>query len=231
MLNIIRFTGIALWSIVSILLATIVVLLTFQQQWAVKMANWLWSPGVLWMAGVKLKVSGLENIDKSKTYIFVANHQSFIDIPVLFRAIPVNLHFVAKKEIKKMPFIGWFMTLTGMIFIDRSNRQNAYDSLKKAGEMIKGGKNVLTYPEGTRSKNGRVGLFKKGSFTIAMENNIEVIPIAIKNAENIWATGTTKLHPGTIEVIVGKGFKHETNENLLDFTTRSQKKVEALRGY
>lgn len=230
-MNIIRFTLIAIWTITSILLATIVVLITVQRQLAVRMAYSLWSPVILKIAGVKLIIEGLENINKSKSHIFVANHQSFIDIPILFRAIPVNLHFVAKKEIKKMPFIGWFMMLTGMIFIDRSNRQKAYTSIKKAGEMIKRGKNVLTYPEGTRSKNGKMGLFKKGSFIIATDNGIPIMPIAIINAEKIWPTGTNKLTPGTVTVRIGKPIEVTNEDDPIKIANLAQKKVSELRGY
>lgn len=230
-MHIIRFAAMIIWSLIWIPLATLVVGITFQRRWALKMAHLFWSPGILWIVGVKLKVVGLENINLDKPHIFVTNHQSFIDIPTMFRALPVNLHFVAKKEVKKIPFIGWFMTLTGMIFIDRDNRQSAYESMQRAGNIIKSGKNVLTFPEGTRSTDGEIGTFKKGSFAIAIDNQIPVVPVAIKNAEKIWKTGTNKFYPGTIEVIIGSAITPQQNESAIDFANKLREKVNQQRGY
>jgi 1-acyl-sn-glycerol-3-phosphate acyltransferase len=161
----------------------------------------------------------------------VSNHQSFIDIPILFRALPINLYFVAKKEIKKMPFIGWFMMLTGMIFIDRSNRQKSYASMQLAGQKIKKGKNVLTFPEGTRSKDGIIGTFKKGSFSIAIENNIAILPVSIANAENVWNTNKMKLNPGMITVKIGEPILPNPTLDVQQFANSIQEKVSHMRGY
>ena len=144
--------------------AIVVILITFNQRIPVKMARTMFAPGILWACGIKLQIMGLENLKEDESYVFIANHQSYLDIPVLFRAITHGLHFVAKKEIKLVPFIGWYMMATGMIFIDRSNRVKAVASLDKAGKLIKNGKDVLLFPEGTRSKTGQIGEFKKGPF-------------------------------------------------------------------
>lgn len=149
------------------------------------MARTMWAPGVLWAAGIKLKVTGLENIQVGEPYIFVANHLSALDIPVLFRAVPLNLHFVAKKEVMWMPFVGWYMWATGMIFIDRSNRDKAKVSLEKAGELIKNGKHVIMFPEGTRSRNFDVMPFKKGPFVLSTQAGVAMLPVAISGTEAV----------------------------------------------
>ena len=98
----------------------------FSRKLPLWMARNIWAPGILFCYGAKVEKSGLENIDKNKPYIYIANHESFLDIAVLFRSIPVNLYFIGKEELKKMPFIGWYMAAVGMIFIDRSDRRKSF---------------------------------------------------------------------------------------------------------
>jgi 1-acyl-sn-glycerol-3-phosphate acyltransferase len=177
----------------------------------------MWAPGILWFCGVKLVVSGLEHIASGEAFIFVSNHLSFLDIPVLFKVIPVNLHFVAKSEIKRMPFVGWYMWATGMIFIDRQNRERAIQSLKKAGRLIKKGKNVIMFPEGTRSRDGSVQEFKKGPFVLAAEAELRIIPVAISGPEKIVPPGTLKLKPGIVHVHLGEARVKSHSTSLKDF--------------
>ena len=99
-------------------------------------ARTLFSKGLLWIAGAKLSVSGVENIPKDKPVIYVANHCSHLDIGVLCRVAPVNLHFIGKKELAWIPIVGWYMFITGHIFIDRSNRRKAVTSLRAAALKI-----------------------------------------------------------------------------------------------
>lgn len=169
------------------------------------MARTMWSPGILWGAGVKnIEVTGLGNIDKKKSYIFVSNHQSTLDIPSIIRSVPVNLYFIAKKELKWIPFLGQYVWATGMIFIDRSNRKKAIESLQKAGKLIKKGKSVLAFPEGTRSLDGKLRSFKKGPFMLAIQHEIEIVPIAIQDTYKVLASNTWRFTPHTVKVSVGK---------------------------
>lgn len=193
------------------------------------MARTMWAPGILWLCGVKLVVSGTEHIKADEAYIFVSNHLSFLDIPVLFKIIPVNLHFVAKTEIKRMPFVGWYMWATGMIFIDRQNRERAIQSLKRAGKLIKSGKNVIMFPEGTRSRDGSVQDFKKGPFVLAAEAGLRIIPVAISGADQVVPPGTMKLKSGTVHVHLGtpRGKDHSTD--LREFIDQTRNDMIALK--
>lgn len=166
------------------------------------MARTMWAPGILWICGVKLKVKGLEYLDIGRSYVLVSNHQSFLDIPILFRSIIINLYFVAKKELKKIPFLGWYMMATGMIFIDRTNRTKSIASLKKAAKLIQKGKSVIMFPEGTRSKDGYLADFKKGPFMLARQANVEVLPVGISEPDGHFKVSTFRRI--TIEVNVGK---------------------------
>ena len=179
----------------------VVLLFTWNPKHSVKMARTMWSPGILWICGVRLKVKGLEHVDPTKSYVLVCNHQSYLDIPVLFRGLIINLYFVAKKELKKIPFLGWYMMATGMIFIDRSNRNKSIASLKRAAKLIKKGKSVIMFPEGTRSKDGYLADFKKGPFMLSRQAEVDVLPVGISEPEGHFRVNAFRRF--TIEVNIG----------------------------
>ncbi len=136
--------------------------------------------------------------------------------------------FIAKKEIKRIPFLGWYMSIAGMVFLDRSNRENALQSMRDAGKEIKKGKNIISFPEGTRSKSNQTGLFKRGSFIIAKEGNIPIIPVAIKGSNHVNPNGTFILRKGTIKTKIGKPIYHLDNETSENFANRTRQKVEFM---
>ena len=194
------------------------------------MARTMWAPGILWAAGAKLHIKGVDNFDPKASYIFVSNHQSHLDTACLFRALPTQLHFIAKKELKWLPFIGWYIWATGMIFVDRQNRKKAIESMNKAGQLIKKGKSVLVFPEGTRSPTGEVAPFKKGSFMLAIQAGIPVVPIAIYGTEKAWPSGTLRLTPQDITIHVGKPIMPvETKQEVNTFIEHVHEEVTALK--
>lgn len=183
--------------------------------------HYVWSPFVCAVALVRVKSSGLENLDRKGKYIYVANHASLFDIAAMCRACPVALFYIAKIELKKIPIMGHYMTVSGMIFIDRKNKESSMESMRRAGESIKSGRNVISFPEGTRSKDGTIGIFKRGSFLIAKENNIGIVPVTIKGTEKITPNGTFSLNSGTVkvhfnEIIQPEEFQHLTVEQIAD---------------
>jgi 1-acyl-sn-glycerol-3-phosphate acyltransferase len=123
------------------------------------------------------------------------------------------VYFVAKKELKRIPFLGWGMWAVGMIFVDRSNREKSRISLKKAGEKIKRGKSIVTFPEGTRSETTQMLPFKKGAFHLAKEGRITIVPLAISGTEKILPPGG-KIKGGRIRVKVGEPIPVETIDQL-----------------
>lgn len=230
MTSILRFTLIALYSIAAITSAIIYRFISGSPKTPLWWAHSWWSPGTLWLAGVQLKVIGTENIDMNQPCVFTANHQSFIDIPCVFRAIPKRLHFVAKEELRKFPFVGHYMKAMGMIFIDRSNISKAIKSLDKAGELVRAGKDVIAFPEGTRTTTGRIGTFKKGPILLAAKAGAPIVPIKIDGARPVWPAEKVRLTPGVITIIIGKPLdtKEVTKENASAFCKRVQQAVEAL---
>lgn len=196
------------------------------------MARTIWSPGILFIASAKTEVTGLENIEKNKTYIVAANHSSYLDIPLAFRVLPLNLHFIAKKELKKVPFLGWYMMATGMIFINRGNNKEASQSLKDAAVLIHDGKTVLIFPEGTVSEDGEVKRFKKGGFHLALEAGVEILPMSINGANDVWPTDSnTNFKKGTVKINIGKpiSIKNYTYSQLNDITLDVQEEVKRLK--
>jgi len=199
-----------------------------------KASYWLgrnfWGPFLVFMAGGKVTVSGRENVNKEKPYIYSANHMSNFDIPILFAITPVNLHFIAKKELKKVPFFGWCIAAMGMIFIDRKNKKKAIESMKNAGKLIKNGKNVITFPEGKRSRSGNIEMFRKGTFVIANEANIDVIPVAIKGSNILHKPGGFQFRPGKVHVKFGEpikasSFKDKSPEEFANYTKQAVEKL------
>jgi 1-acyl-sn-glycerol-3-phosphate acyltransferase len=174
----------------------------------------VWAPCILKVSGVKIKVNGLENLIEDEPCIYVANHQSHYDIPALICALSPTLFFIAKKELKNVPFLGWAMSAAGLIFIDRSNKQKSIESLEEASSLIKSGKNILSFPEGTRAKNGEIRLFKRGTFIMAKQAKVKIIPISIFGSHKVHQANSLKIKSGTIHVTIGKPIAFETYKDL-----------------
>lgn len=193
------------------------------------MARTMFAPGILWGCGVKLEIIGGQTLPQDESYVFVSNHLSYLDIPALFRAIPHNLHFVAKKEIKYVPFIGWYMYATEMIFVDRSNRMKAIASLDRAGKLIKKGKDVLMFPEGTRSKTGVIGEFKKGPFMLATKADIAVVPVAIDGTDKVLPAGKFRLTSGKVTVSIGEPIRMKEAQDIKEYIAQVHQAVADLK--
>jgi 1-acyl-sn-glycerol-3-phosphate acyltransferase len=209
-LSAIKLLALSLWSIVMAVVGMLGALFTFKAKYAVLIAQKIWTPVVLLIFGTRIKVKGIENLDKKAHYVIMANHSSFIDIPVLFRSLPIQQYYVAKKELRKVPVLGWYVMASGMIFIDRSNRVKSIESLNKAAVLINNGRHVVIFPEGTATRTGEIGEFKKGGFHLAMNSKATILPIRIKGTGAIWPRGRMfNLRSGNVEVIIGKGMSYE----------------------
>ena len=204
-MSILRIIVMVIWTILCISTSLVVLLVTFSRKMPLVMARTIWSPGILFILSSKTKVTGLDNIDKSKTYVVMVNHSSYLDIPSLFKVLPLNLHFIAKKELKKVPFLGWYMMATGMIFVNRGNSKEAKQSIEDAAGLIKKGKTVLIFPEGTVSATGEIMRFKKGGFHLTHQSGVEILPVSLRGTNAIWPSDSnTKLTRGTVQINIGK---------------------------
>jgi 1-acyl-sn-glycerol-3-phosphate acyltransferase len=204
LLNVLQGLFLLVWSAFWITLAGLMMLLTLNGNVPLMMARRFWAPIHWRITGSRMTVEPLPDIDWSRPYIFLMNHQSAMDIPCAFAALPVNIRFVAKHVLKYVPFLGWYMMMTGMIFIDRSNPRKAVKSMALAGEHIRSGKSILAFPEGTRSRDGRILPFKKGPFVLAIEAQVPIVPIAIEGTLRVLPTGSVRLRKHPIRVKVGR---------------------------
>ncbi|MCW8860269.1 MAG: 1-acyl-sn-glycerol-3-phosphate acyltransferase [Deltaproteobacteria bacterium] len=184
-----------LWSVIIILLALPLSLISADR---IHSCAILWGRTCLLFAGLKLQVNGAENIPATGPAIYVSNHQSNFDIPILYAGLPIQFRWMAKQELFRVPFFGLAMKRCGYIAIDRSDRHKALHSLNLAAQKIKAGTSVVIFPEGTRTPDGKVQEFKKGALLIAAKAEVPVIPVAINGSYQVqpkgqWAVGSGPL--------------------------------------
>jgi len=181
----------------------------------------VWNYNILWIAGIKLKVSGLEKLQKNKRYVFIANHQSGLDIPVLYAGLNRSISFIAKKELFYIPIFGWGMVVVGHIWIDRSNARKARESIIRAVKHLqKAQVSLILFPEGTRSVDGSVGDFKTGSFSLALQAGVEVVPVVIHDTMKSLPKNNLLITPGTIHVDVCDPIDVSADETKSDISTK-----------
>jgi 1-acyl-sn-glycerol-3-phosphate acyltransferase len=168
-----------------------------------KMAN-LWARTLLRLASIRVNVIGRENVLRDQPQIFMANHQSDVDILIVLAHIPGQFRWIAKKELFKIPVFGKAMKNAGYIEIDRQNHEKALKSLDEAASKIREGKSVVTFPEGTRSKDGTIRPFKQGMFHLAIRAGVPIVPISIIGASEIMPKRTLMIKPGRVTMIINK---------------------------
>jgi 1-acyl-sn-glycerol-3-phosphate acyltransferase len=220
------------WTVACITVALVVFALSGgRRRVPLRMASWLWARGLLAFAG-PLDVEGTGRVDWSKPYVLVANHQSVIDIAVLFRAVPVPLHFLLKQEMTRMPFVNWYAKAMGMVFIPRDDRRAATASLQRSADLVRSGAVLCIFPEGTRSRDGRLGQFKPGAFQTAIAAGVQVIPVALEGTgEVLPPEGLFRVRPGPMRVRFGEPLALEVDgrkQSRQELAARAQAAVEAL---
>ncbi|MFQ5791907.1 MAG: lysophospholipid acyltransferase family protein [Acidobacteriota bacterium] len=164
----------------------------------------LWAWLILKTCGVKVSISGLDNVEPDATYVFAANHQSLFDIPILFAHLPMSFRILYKQSLNAVPFLGWHLFLSGHISVDRGNPVRAHQSIERAAEHVGGGTSVVIFPEGTRSFDGSLGRFKPGSFWLAVKAAVPVVPVTICGSWKVMSRGRVTVRPGTVRVHVDR---------------------------
>lgn len=169
-----------------------------------RMAATCWAPGLLKGGSIRLVFEGGQDIDWSRPHLLVSNHQSVIDICVLFMAVPVPLRFLLKAEMLKVPFINWYAQATGMLFLDRDSRRAGALVRRKAAALLGQGHSLCLFPEGTRSRTGALAPFKAGLLQAAIDADVPVVPVAIDGCGKVLPVrGLFRARPGTIRVRIG----------------------------
>ena len=161
----------------------------------------LWSRLILTTTGVRVTIEGLERVTPGTTYVFVSNHQSIYDTPVVFASLPFQLRIIAKESLAKFPVLGWHLRRGGHLFVDRRHPDRA-GILARWRALVSDGLSLIIYAEGTRSPDGRVARFKAGSFLLAIQAGLPVVPVAIVNTRAVMPKGRLRTEPADVRLIV-----------------------------
>jgi 1-acyl-sn-glycerol-3-phosphate acyltransferase len=186
-----------------------------------------WASLILKTTGVRVRVSGLERLDPSRSFVFAANHQSIYDIPIVFTALPYQLRIVAKDSLGKIPFLGWHLQRTGHLLVDRT-RPGA-GVIKKMARLVGARHSLIVFPEGTRSVDGTVARFKGGPFVLALEARVPVVPISISGSRHVMKKGRLKVCPGEVTVTVHEPIETSAvaRHAVRELADRAREKVRA----
>lgn len=164
-------------------------------------ARW-WARTLLVLSRVRVTVRGAENIESGHAYVFAANHQSYIDIPLLFGYLPANFRIMAKSSLFLLPFLGWHLRRSGHLSIARDNPQQAARSLLEAARHVREGTPVFIFPEGGRSLDGRLDKFKAGTFLLAIKAGVPVVPLTVNGTRNVLRVNSWHIRPARVELII-----------------------------
>ena len=199
--------------------------------WTLSGARW-WARGILLGGFVRLRREGSERVPRGEPVVFMANHESWLDIPALLAAIPVQVRFLAKKSLFKVPFLGWAISAMGFIPVDRENRREAVRSFEEAAARIRGGRSVLLFPEETRSTDGNLLPLQRGGFLIALKAGIPIVPVGLEGAGRCLGKHNYLIRPGTVTVRFGDPIatagRGVTEKGVL--MERVRVEIERLRG-
>lgn len=181
-----------------------------------------WAKFIIMFSGVKIRAQGLENIPNNQPVIFAANHQGAADILLVLARLPVNFRFAIKKELFRLPFFGWYLKKAGYFPVDRTAMLSVNRIVETVVDIIKQGESVLIFPEGTRTRTGELGKFKRGSLLAALKSGTPIVPVAISGSYQILRPGSWLFYPCAVKFSVGRPIKI-TSENDYD------RKVEEVR--
>ncbi len=180
-----------------------------------------WGNSILFVSGIKVKVKGVAKVDPTKSYVFMANHQGNFDIPVLLGCLPFQFRWLAKAELFRIPIFGRAMRGCGYISIDRFDRSSAFESIDRAAATIRNGVNVMIFPEGTRSLDGKIRSFKKGGFVLTVDAGVSIIPIIIHGTYSIMPKNRLLIRPGSVlleilDHVETSGYTRENKDILME---------------
>jgi len=198
-----------------------------------------WSKDNLWLSRARVEIEGIENIDRTRPQILVANHSGLHDILSLAAFLPIQFRWIAKKSLFRIPFMGWHMRRSGYIPIDRENPREAAKTIIQAAEEIRGGVSAIAFPEGTRSRTGELGEFRSGAFALALRTGVPLVPITLDGSSRVIVPGTLQVTPGvTIRIRIGapidlsgyaRGEKHRLMEDVFQIMSDSLAELRSRR--
>ena len=162
-------------------------------------ARW-WARLILRTTGVRTQVSGVERLDPELSYVVASNHQSIYDIPILFAALPLQLRIVAKASLGRVPFLGWHLQRTGHLLVDR--HKPGAGIVARMRRLVRESHSLIVFPEGTRSVDGAVGRFKKGTFLVAVDAKLPIVPVSVSGSHRVMRKGRLMVCPGDVRLTI-----------------------------
>jgi 1-acyl-sn-glycerol-3-phosphate acyltransferase len=186
------------------------------------------------LTGVRVTIKGRDHIPQTGAYIIASTHQSMLDIPLMLLSVPPGFAFYAKRGLTKIPVIGWNLKGMDSFLIDRKNPRQALKDLAKSKKKVIEGRPLLIFPEGTRSSDGRVALFKRGAFSIAVQTGTPVIPCVISGAYDVVRKGQFWVKPGKVTITFGQAIsvekvpKDKEKEASVDVMTATKNTINRL---
>lgn len=206
-----------------------VILLSFLDPYAERSSRLIrfWAKNVLWLCRVKVQLNGRHRLDPGQAVLFMANHQSNFDIPILIAAFDtLQVRWVSKREVRKVPVLGLCMQVTHQVLVDRDSPTQAIAVIRRVKKLLDAGISVALFPEGTRTRDGRLQSFKPGGFAVAVATGASVVPVTINGSRAIWPPGGLALRPGTVEVVFGEPIRVDLH---LDKKTAREKLLVQVR--
>lgn len=179
-----------------------------------------WSRSFYRLMFLPVTVEGLEHIQPGQSYVFVSNHQSMFDVWLIYGWLPVIFKWLMKAELRKVPFVGIACKAAGHIFVDRKNPKAAMESMENIKKQLKDGVCTVIFPEGTRTKDGQVGRFKRGAFQIALDLKLPIIPISLSGCYDVLPKGKPFVYRRPVRMYVGEPIditRFENNNDAIDF--------------
>lgn len=175
----------------------------------------------LFLTGIRVAVIGRDRVDWNRPHVFMGNHQNLLDPFAYVLALPIYMVGIEKKENRSIPVYGWISQAWGNLHIDRSNPEAARETIAQAVERFKEGISVTILPEGTRTKDGSIGPFKKGGFHLAVGAGADIVPFTFNGAFDRLKTGSWQIRPGTIEVVFSEaiptqGYSRDNLDELVE---------------
>jgi 1-acyl-sn-glycerol-3-phosphate acyltransferase len=183
----------------------------------------LWAYAMLFVTRVRVDIRGKEKIDKTKSYVIISNHQSLFDILALVTTLGIQFRWVIKIELLKIPLFGYALYASRNIFIDRSNRQMAIETINKGMDRLPNRVSVMFFGEGTRSPDGEIKPFKKGGFNLAIQRRLPILPVTVNGSRKVLPKKSMVFRSGRIEVVIGdpidtKSYNEEKLDDLIEKT-------------
>jgi 1-acyl-sn-glycerol-3-phosphate acyltransferase len=187
-----------------------------------------WATNLARAWGMQVRPHGVEQLDPERSYVFMANHLSHVDIVALLVALPMNVGFLGKKELRKVPFIAQAMVAGGHVFIDRKAGANAANTLSAAARTVAAGAPIVIFPEGTRGAREEIGPFKRGGFNLALQARVPVVPVGLRGTRAIMGRERLTIEPGVVDVHVGAPIDPASFDNTAQLCEHVRQQVGTL---